>query len=55
MSVETPVANKPLEATANDPPKSTKKDIRIIRQELLLGINIPIEAIVPPWRIWSRF
>lgn len=36
-SVETPVANRPREATAREPPRST------------------MLAIVPPWRIFSRF
>ena len=55
-SVETPVAKSPLEATANEPPRSTSTS----RGQLgIVGRyregDLPMLAMVPPWRIPRRF
>ncbi|KAL8912744.1 MAG: hypothetical protein Q9171_002283 [Xanthocarpia ochracea] len=57
-SVDTPVANKPLEATAKDPPRSTgRRGVRLYISCNLseVTMDVPILAIVPPWMIPRRF
>ena len=58
-SVETPVAKRPFEATARDPPRSTikKHDSELVVGERVVKEtqNVPMLAIVPPCSMSSRF
>ena len=55
-SVDTPVENKPRDATANEPPRSTRHNLAKYHN---FGTTykdlLPMLAIVPPWRIFKRF
>lgn len=57
-SVDTPVANRPREATAKEPPRSTKHDCqpqRASARHVSRVSSVPMLAIVPPWRMFKRF
>lgn len=55
-SVDTPVEKRPREATAKEPPRSTR-GVRIRDQLIDIAVQdiLPMLAMVPPWRMFRRF
>lgn len=55
-SVDTPVEKRPRDATAKEPPRSTR-GVRVRNQFIDTAFQyvLPILAMVPPWRMFRRF